>query len=126
MNTRKHVQEQIENILHDRFSRKEIINISSVLCGTEESYETLKSILKMNTREQWKKAGEIHIIWSIEDVHGQVESHNDIYDDDQWRLLSDEEAMEVLEIVQKYHDCNYGITWESIDDAIEMFIREDK
>lgn len=77
-------------------------------------------------REEWKKRGEIHIIWSIEDVHGQIEDHNDMYDDDHWRTFTDEEAMEALELVQKYHDCNYGVTWDSIDSAIETILQEDE
>lgn len=75
-------------------------------------------------KEEWRKKGEIHIIWSIEDVHGQIEQHNDIYKEpmNQWLILTDTQAMEVLEIVQRYHDCNYGVTWESIDAAIELFM----
>jgi hypothetical protein len=51
---------------------------------------------------------QIAAIWSIEDVqHVRPD-------------LTDERAWEVLQRVDRYHDCNYGITWMTLE-----FIAED-
>lgn len=47
----------------------------------------------------------ISIIWSIEDV-------KDMRSD-----LSDEQASKVLQHIKQGHDCNYGITWETLEAA---------
>lgn len=45
---------------------------------------------------------QIAIIWSIEDVqHVRPQ-------------LNDEQAMEVLDRIKRHHDCNLGVTWETL------------
>ena len=46
---------------------------------------------------------QIAAIWSIEDVKTLRPD------------FSDEQAWEVLRRTEKYHDCNYGITWETLN-----------
>ncbi len=50
----------------------------------------------------------ITITWHIDDVLSIDPS------------LSNDKAREVLLLVEKYHDCNYGISWETIEAAIGM------
>lgn len=51
---------------------------------------------------------QIAIIWSIEDVK------------DRRPDLSDDQAWQVLQSCQRQHDCNFGLTWETLDSAADM------
>lgn len=51
---------------------------------------------------------QIAIIWSIEDVQGQRPD------------LTDEQASNVLQVIEKRHDANFGINWDVIDTVSEM------
>lgn len=54
-------------------------------------------------------------IWSVVDVQQQAEENN--------RPVTMDEAGEIIRQIREYHDCEYGITWMTlecgIDDAIE-------
>ncbi len=52
---------------------------------------------------------QIEIIWSVEDIRSLG------------YICTDQQGMEVLEMLKEYHDCNYGITWATIDNACESF-----
>ena len=52
---------------------------------------------------------QIAIIWSIEDVQ-------DIRPD-----LSDGQAMTVLLEIEKSHDSEYGVTWDTIENTANIF-----
>jgi len=56
-----------------------------------------------------KKLREIAIIWNTDDVKR--------LDKD----LTDDQAWEILKNVEKDHDCNTGITWNVIENEIELF-----
>ena len=64
----------------------------------------------------------IDIRWYVSDIldYNQDLIDNDILD----YKLSDDEALEVLNILEKDHDCNFGITWDIIELAISDFISE--
>jgi len=73
-----------------------------------------------------KIKGELHIIWSVEDVIEQVKDNNTIYDapglyDNKKPIPTREQALEILKIIEKGHDRNYGVTWDSIDCAIDIY-----
>lgn len=51
--------------------------------------------------------GQIAIVWSTQDVR---EIRPDLTDDQCW---------EVIEFCEKSHDCNYGITWDTLAYAAE-------
>lgn len=51
---------------------------------------------------------QIAIIWSIQDVQGQRPD------------LTDEQASDVLQVIKKQHDANFGINWNVIDTVSEM------
>ena len=52
----------------------------------------------------------ITIIWSIEDVK-------------QVSPMTDSQARNVLSYIEQNHDANRGITWQTIEDAIEVMSR---
>ena len=53
------------------------------------------------------KGNKLIITWCIEDVIERAKE-KDI-------ILSKKDAKEVLELTDKYHDCNIGISWETLD-----------
>jgi hypothetical protein len=57
---------------------------------------------------------EISIVWGIGDVHQANEGTGH-------RQLSDEEALHILARVKHGHDCNQGISWETLDWHIEDY-----
>jgi hypothetical protein len=52
--------------------------------------------------------------WHIDDI----QSFHD-YDEDDPERLSDDEAREVLRLMEKYHNCEVGINWDVIDNWID-------
>jgi hypothetical protein len=53
--------------------------------------------------------------WHISDVHGQANG----WEDEEASDITDEEAREVLRLMDKYHDANNGICWDVIDGWID-------
>jgi hypothetical protein len=51
------------------------------------------------------QSGQIAIVWCIEDVK---EVRPDLTDDQAW---------EVLQLVERSHDANFGVSWETLDSA---------
>lgn len=52
--------------------------------------------------------------WHIIDVQEHLEyDHPD---------LSDDDAREILQLCKDRHDCNYGMTWDSIDAAADQLL----
>lgn len=54
--------------------------------------------------------------WHIDDVIEQAETHGE--------QLTEQEARDVLVMVNRKHDCNIGINWDVIDYCIEQVIEE--
>jgi len=57
------------------------------------------------------------IIYQSGDITGQAEKWN--YN------LTDKEIQEIATYLDNNHDCDYGITWEHIDDAIKTVMSKD-
>ena len=55
------------------------------------------------------------ITWCIEDV---LET-----DQAKENKLTDEEAREVLELQDRKHDANYGVSWDTIADCVEEIVK---
>ena len=53
--------------------------------------------------------------WHISDVHSQA---NNGETDDAWKI-TDDEAREVLRLIDEELDANNGVCWDVIDDAID-------
>ena len=58
---------------------------------------------------------EIAIIWNHEDVRHQAEAMG--------VTLTDEQVKNVLDHVERKHDANYGISWDTIEWAIDDEIK---
>jgi hypothetical protein len=54
----------------------------------------------------------IAIIWSVEDVIDRAEDCHEMG-------VSIEQSREVLRKMEHYHDCNYGLTWGTIDSYLD-------
>jgi hypothetical protein len=52
---------------------------------------------------------QIEIIWSVDDIRSLGFE------------CTDEQGMQVLELVKADHDANYGINWATIENACESF-----
>ena len=72
-----------------------------------ETPAELRSIVsseeRMEAVDRYDPATQIVIVWSIEDI---LERRHD---------LTSEQAKEVLDLVNRRHDCNYGVSWETLD-----------
>jgi len=55
--------------------------------------------------------------WHIDDAIEQAETCHD-------EQLTKEEAQKVLSLMDEYHDCNYGHTWDSMDSAIDIVLQQ--
>ena len=56
--------------------------------------------------------------WHIDDVIEQAENNGE--------QLTKTQAREVLKWMDKWHDCNNGHTWDSMDRCIEQVVAESK
>jgi hypothetical protein len=61
-----------------------------------------EEITDLRIHEILAEQGKIAVIWSIEDVKSVRPD------------LTEAQSWEVLQQVEKYHDCNYGITWDTL------------
>jgi len=58
----------------------------------------------------------IAIIWCTDDVkHRALESKI---------KLTEQECIDVLSVIKNNHDCNYGLTWETIDTVVDDIVKE--
>jgi len=63
--------------------------------------------------------------WHISDIHIQANIAEG-EDSDEAEEITDEEAREVLRLMNKYHDSNVGICWDVIDSWIEHIKQQRK
>ena len=57
--------------------------------------------------------------WHIDDVINQASDGHD-------KEITEDEAREVLRLMDDYHDCNIGHSWETMDAYIEHIIEQRK
>lgn len=76
--------------------------------------EDNKEIAIKIIEKQWKN--QIAIVWGTEDILTKAKEKE--------IKLTEKEARLILKNLQRNHDCEYGITWETIDTAIEFFVSE--
>lgn len=61
-----------------------------------------------------KEINSIAILWSTDDIIERAKEN--------YHTLTKEDAFIILSNLKKNHDCNYGITWETIDSETGLFI----
>lgn len=76
-----------------------------------ETPAELRSIVsseeRMEAVDRHDSATQIVIVWSIEDVLGRRPD------------LTKEQAKDVLDMVVRRHDCNFGVSWDNLDCCAE-------
>jgi hypothetical protein len=75
----------------------------------EEAIYAVKRQFDPNWMSEW---------WHIDDVIEQADNHDE--------QLTEDEAREVLRLMDKHHDCNYGHTWDSMGSAIDDVVSRRK
>jgi uncharacterized protein (UPF0147 family) len=96
------------------------VKINDVLSSFAEQKitheECMNQIQEIINYDYFNKDTQIALIWSIEDVQSE-----EVRPD-----LDDAEAMNVLDKVSRDHDCNYGVSWETLDiTAEELYPKND-
>jgi hypothetical protein len=66
---------------------------------TQEQIEQAKAILE--------QANICAIYWGVDDVKGRAKELD--------VLLTNEQAIKIIKDIERQHDANYGVTWETID-----------
>ncbi len=66
---------------------------------TSEQIQAAKEILK--------NAGFVDVFWTIEDVIYRAK--------DLKKRINKKQAQQIVDALGRTHDCNYGITWETLD-----------
>lgn len=65
-----------------------------------------------STLKRIKEGKAIALIWDIEDVIQQAK-------DNDFKVPTEAEAIDILASMYRQHDCNHGITWETINVHLE-------
>ena len=71
----------------------------------------------------------LYLVWSANDIYSFVDtgdySMGAFSDVDRLRigLLKDAETREILKTVARQHDASYGVTWDTLEDAIRTHLR---
>ncbi|MCK4665068.1 MAG: hypothetical protein KAT68_19525 [Bacteroidales bacterium] len=86
----------------------------------ENINQTFEIAILKNELKKYKEAHqdcikqlEQSITWSIEDIREQAEEKG--------IEITDEKAQEVLDILIKKHDAGRGITWNTIDQYLDLY-----
>ena len=84
--------------------------------GDKRMCSDLQEYIRATLSEFWE--GKIALIWEIEDVFTEAENMG--------VKLTKEQAIEVLQAVLDHHDATMGVSWTTLDCAIEDLLRENK
>ena len=91
-------------------AKEKLENICNSMYGTEGTLKKeLVEILEILTDEN-----KIYICWSIKDIIERGKENN--------IKVSDQNAQKILKNINDKHDCNYGISWNTIDCHIDEFL----
>ncbi len=106
----------MDNIFNSIFSYEELLDIRNNtkkhIIDNGDGVAGVASLLTKllcshtNLSSRFDPSRQIAVIWDIDDVIANNPA------------LTDEEAMNVLRQVENDHDCEYGITWQTIDSAV--------
>jgi len=106
--------------MYDHHLRDMARDITEELNGKkiDDNYDLIYAILE----KYW--ADKIAVVWAIEDIFYIVDrlNENHIEKNEPIIELTDEEAKEILNIALEDMDCEYGITWETLEDLLETFL----
>lgn len=80
--------------------------------------ENLKGLALDNIKEVYEEQGYFGSHWHIDDIIDKAEEMG--------YKCSEKEAMNIAQVIMKYDDCNYGITWDTLEYAIEEKFKIEK
>jgi len=111
------MKEQLTELLE---MLKTDINCDWSVCKPEDEFKTLSETVQgmidtYNPMQEYKNAGYFGLHWSLDDIIGKAEEHG--------YTCTEDEALEIAEDLESNGDCEYGITWEHIDMAIEDYFK---
>jgi len=69
--------------------------------------------------EQLLSGDAIASIWTVDDVYSVAE-------DREYGEVTEQQAKEVLQSVERNHDANYGINWDTLADTLYPMLQEKK
>jgi chromosomal replication initiation ATPase DnaA len=90
-------------------ANSERIAVTAIEDDIEQFIDILLEDAKDNT---------ISIVWSIEDVTEQARKDG--------KEITEDQAREILQMMKDNHDCNFGITWETISAYIDILLEDAK
>jgi hypothetical protein len=105
----ENIYRELDNILQGRaeFAAK----IENIVEGHDDVIVESQPDEKINYGFGFNDKNSIAIVWCIDDVRYQLKDSFNV----PMNSLTDEECMEVLRLVEKYHDANEGTCYQSID-----------
>lgn len=91
--------------------------------STENAVRLMKEVIETGELSKLESAikyidtpDKIFIEWCIEDVISRAKDLKDFRKNQV--TPTDEQAREILQAMDRRHDCNLGITWDTIDDYL--------
>ena len=90
-----------------------------------QGYET-----RIKNRTEVEKPTEIFMVWSIGDFETIAKQLEDVdtdaeeqYTDENPMLYDRSKFSEALYLMERRHDCNYGVTWETVEYYLNEYCR---
>jgi len=88
------------------------VSVSEVLIEDMDASSGFGNIHKLAASEK-----KIAIVWGLIDIQDTCKENYEVE-------LTDEQALEVLEIVNHRHDASIGINWEVLDVHLQMYLED--
>lgn len=92
------------------------------ICGNGPIWTNAEHYYKSPEPEKPKYPETISLVWSVGDFEGKAQELEEVYPDegdeytDEKPMLYDRSKFsEALSLMERRHDCNYGVTWETVE-----------
>jgi hypothetical protein len=108
MNNLNDLKDQLQEDLISRF--EETLNQHDLDAACQIVVDRINQYQKIQEEENKDK---FSIVWSINDVLYQA--------DNEGVSITEDEARHILNMMEKYHDANFGISWETISTYLSDF-----
>lgn len=111
------LQQTVSNILGKDVTIEFAMEFANKQFGTLISYVKRNHKVSVSSaKETLENAGYFGITWTLPDIIERAKS-------DGFKITK-KQAKKIADNIDSSHDCEYGITWLSVSDAIEMFCDE--
>jgi len=96
----------------------EEIAISATPVGSKKAIKVIPLSKAIEIAKDFQQRS---IIWAVEDFESRAED----MEGENWREIYDEDKFEnALTSMIHDHDCNYGITWDSVDHYLNSYCKK--